>query len=80
MGNLASAEGDYETAMRNFEEAEDIRSRLGEDSAIPLSITYLGMGRAMFLQQAYKEALKQYDKAENLAVQYAGRNSVVLAK
>lgn len=79
MGNLSSAEGDLETAVKYFEEAEDIRSRLGEDSAIPLAITNQGMGRALFLQHKYGEALERYEKAELLAEQYAGTNSVVLA-
>ena len=80
MGNLASADGDLETALKCFEEAEEIRARLGEDSAIPLAITYQGMGRALFLQQKYEEALERYEKAEALAVQYAGTGSVVLAR
>ena len=79
MGNLSSAEGDPERALEYFEEAEDIRSRLGEDSAIPLAITNQGMGRAYFLQHKYDEALERYEKAELLAEQYAGKNSVVLA-
>ena len=79
MGNLTSAEGDLETALKYFEEAEDIRSRLGEDSAIPLAITNQGMGRALFLQHQYDEAMERYEKAELLAEQYAGTNSVVLA-
>ena len=80
MGLLLSAEGDTESALSSFIEAEEIRSRLGEDSAIPLAITNQSMGRALFLQGRFDEAMEKYDKAEALAEQFAGTQSVVIAR
>ncbi|KAL8950292.1 MAG: hypothetical protein Q9222_003658 [Ikaeria aurantiellina] len=80
MGNLVSAEGNPEEAMKYFRDAKEIRQRLGEDSAVPLAVTYQCTGRALVLQGKFDDAMEQYEKAESLAVQYAGINTVVAAR
>ena len=80
MGNVESAEGHLDAALKLFEEAEEIRSRHGDESAIPLAFTYLTKGRAYWLKGDFEEALDQLSKAESIAVRFDGRNSVTAAQ
>ena len=80
MGNIECAEGNIKTALVLFTEAEDIRTKLGEEGAIPLTITYLTKGRAFYLLGDFDQALENYAQAETIAVRFAGRNSIIVAK
>ena len=80
MGNIESAEGNIDTALEFFNEAEDIRVKLGDEGAIPLAVTYLTQGRAYYLKNDFEEALDRYNQAETIALRFAGRNSILLAK
>ena len=80
LGNIECAEDNLNEALQLFTEAENIRTKLGEEGAIPLAITYLTKGRAHYLSGDFDEALENYGQAETIAVRFAGRNSIVVAK
>lgn len=67
-GNLQSAEGQYDSALRYFERAKIIRRRLGNEIIIPLGITYMTTGRALFLMEKYDEALVEYKEAAKIFI------------
>jgi tetratricopeptide (TPR) repeat protein len=79
MGNIESAEGNIDRALELFTEAEDIRSKLGEEVAISLAVTYLTRGRALYLKKEFEEAQENYTQAETIAIRFAGRNSITVA-
>lgn len=73
-GNLESAVGHLESALRYFAEARDIRTRLGEGTIVPLGVTHMCTGRAYFLKQMYPEAEAEYDQAKNIFMAKFGPN------
>jgi tetratricopeptide (TPR) repeat protein len=53
-GDLESAEGNYESALSYFSRAKKIRLQLSRDAIVPLGVTYMTTGRALFLMQSLR--------------------------
>lgn len=80
-GNLESAEGNYELALTTyFSKSKEIRLRLGKDAIVPLGVTYMCIGRALFLMHKYEEALVEYEKAEAIFLEKFGKNAHFMAQ
>ncbi|KAK3367393.1 P-loop containing nucleoside triphosphate hydrolase protein [Lasiosphaeria ovina] len=79
-GNLESAEGHYDPAMRYFDQAKAIRLRLGNEAIVPLGVTYMTTGRALFLKGEYGAALTEYKKAEDIFVAKFGQEAHFMAQ
>ena len=79
MGNLESAQGNFETAQTLFDRAVAIRDAQGETAANQLALLYLCIGRNLFWQKQYDEAEKTYAKAENLFVRTLGADKSYMA-
>ncbi|KAK1832512.1 hypothetical protein QBC39DRAFT_390506 [Podospora conica] len=78
-GNLESAEGKYESALAYFSKARKIRSKLGEGAIVPMGVTYMTTGRALFLQGNYKEAVAEYKNAEKIFLDKFGKDAHFMA-
>jgi tetratricopeptide (TPR) repeat protein len=74
-GNLESAVGHLDSALRYFAEAKDIRMRLGEGTIVPLGVTHMCTGRAYFLKQMYDKAEAEYDQARDIFIAKFGPNA-----
>lgn len=72
MGNLESAEGNYDAALGLFRKAQKVREAGGTDSKVVLAITYAGIGRALFGKKKYDEAMTYYDRCYNIIVEEWG--------
>ena len=79
-GNLESAEGNYESALTYFSRAREIRLRLGKAAIVPLGVTYMTTGRALFLMRKYEEAIAEYKRAEAIFLDKFGKNAHFMAQ
>ncbi|KAI9817882.1 MAG: hypothetical protein M1827_001001 [Pycnora praestabilis] len=79
MGNLEAAEGQLEQALEYFREAERIRIKLGDDSAVSLATTYMTIGRTHLLQKDFAEAAKHFERSETLILRSMGPSSPSMA-
>jgi len=67
LGNLETAEENYEEARALLDRAATIRSELGDAGAIMLGLTYLQIGRVESLDsQDYSAAVSWFRKSEVL--------------
>ncbi|KAK0725851.1 hypothetical protein B0H67DRAFT_642220 [Lasiosphaeris hirsuta] len=78
-GNLESAEGNYESTLTYFSRAE-IRLRLSKDAIVPLGVTYMTTGRALFLMRKYEEAIAEYKKTEVIFLNKFGKDAHFMAQ
>lgn len=79
-GNLESAEGMYDSALTFFDQAREIRLRLGADAIVPLAVTYMTTGRAFFLKGMYDEAMENYQEAEEIFMKVFGEKCHFMAQ
>ncbi len=79
-GNLESAEGNYESALTYFSRAREIRLRLGKAAIVPLGVTYMTTGRALFLMRKYEEAIAEYKRAEAIFLDKFGKDAHFMAQ
>jgi hypothetical protein len=63
-----------------FSRAKEIRLRLGKDAIVPLGVTYITTGRALFLMRKYDEAIAEYKKAEGIFLDKFGRDAHFMAQ
>ena len=80
MGNIESAEGRLDEALAYFTKAETIRVPLGEEVIVPLALTHLTTGRALFLQGHYEKARHRFEKAGEMFERKFGRDSHFMAQ
>lgn len=72
MGNLLSAEGSLDEALKSFSEARSIRVELGEDGIVGLALVSLGIGRALALKGKYSQAEENYNVAKKIILRKHG--------
>jgi tetratricopeptide (TPR) repeat protein len=80
LGNVESAEGNYEEALELFQKAADIHSRLGDSQVLFLALSWMQMGRVYFLQEKPEDAHKMFQKSENLLQRTGSPNKHYLAQ
>jgi hypothetical protein len=80
MGVLESACGNIKAALELFKRAEAIRIPIGEEVILPLGVTHMITGRALFLQQQYTAALSRYSLAEEIFVRATGPRGHFMAQ
>ncbi|KAH6622594.1 hypothetical protein F5144DRAFT_655948, partial [Chaetomium tenue] len=78
-GNLESAEENYELALAYFGKAKETRLRLGKDAIVPLGVTHMTTGRALFLLRKYEEAIAEYKQAETIFLDKFGKDAHFMA-
>lgn len=80
LGNIESAEGNYDEAQNLFERAATIREDLGgEDEAEMLGLTYIQLGRVARLRGDHHHAWKMYQKSEAYLLRKPGQSEAFLA-
>ncbi|KAK5627030.1 hypothetical protein RRF57_002745 [Xylaria bambusicola] len=79
-GNLESGEGKYDSALKFFNRAKEIRLKLGKEAIVPLGVSYMTIGRAYFLKGMYTEALKNYGNAEKIFLDQFGPKGHFMAR
>jgi tetratricopeptide (TPR) repeat protein len=79
-GNLESAEGKYESALSYFSKARMIRLKLGKNAIVPLGVTYMTTGRALFLLGKHEEAIAEYKNAEKIFLDMFGSDAHFMAQ
>ncbi|EXJ60696.1 hypothetical protein A1O7_04849 [Cladophialophora yegresii CBS 114405] len=79
LGNLETAEGNFEAASVWLERAVSIRESIGDEAASLLALNYLQIGRVHFLQDHFAEAYSMYQKCEGVLNKEKGRNRLFTA-
>ena len=80
MGNICSAEGHLDEALKYFMEAKDYRGKMEEESPAGIAITLLGIGRIHAFNGDYTEARLNYESAENIILRKFGANGQFMAE
>jgi tetratricopeptide (TPR) repeat protein len=81
LGNVESAEGNYDEAQDLFERAATIREQSGgplEESEM-LGLTFMQLGRVAALRGDHNQAWKLYQKSEAYLLRKPGHNDAFLA-
>ncbi|KAJ8128009.1 hypothetical protein O1611_g5627 [Lasiodiplodia mahajangana] len=78
-GNLESGEGKYDSALKFFDRAKEIRLKLGKEAIVPLGVSHMTTGRAYFLKGMHDEALQHYKSAERIFLDQFGENGHFMA-
>ena len=79
-GCIEAAEGRVDEALALFSRAEAIRVSLGKKVIVPLGLTYMTSGRALFLKQQYAEAIHRYNMAEKIFIRAFGPKGHFMAQ
>jgi tetratricopeptide (TPR) repeat protein len=79
-GNLATAEGRLDEALVLYKKAEHTRLQAGTSAAMAIVLSHLCIGRVLFYQGMYADAMARYDKAEALIVPLHGLNGPFMAE
>ncbi|KAH8601746.1 hypothetical protein B0O99DRAFT_588930 [Bisporella sp. PMI_857] len=78
-GNLETAEGHIDEAIKSFSKAEKMRLAMGPTGLTSLGLTHMTSGRAYFEKKDFSEAAKRYDKAEAIFVEKFGARGHFMA-
>ena len=78
LGNVESADGNNTLALEYLEKAADMRSKLGDDVAVYLALTYMQIGRTYILQNRDTDAYQLLQKSEALLNRKSWRNKLFL--
>jgi tetratricopeptide (TPR) repeat protein len=70
--NLLNGEGRAEEALKLYAEVQQVREKMGEETQVPLSLTYLGSGQALDQLGRYDAAKEFFDKAYSIITQHQG--------
>ena len=79
LGNVETAEGNYEQALEYLEKAAAIREDIGDSAAVLLSLNYIQIGRVNALQEDPTKAYRMYQKAEGVMNKRSGANKFFAA-
>lgn len=80
IGNIESAEGNYDEAQDLFERAATIREKYsGQEESEMLGLTFMQLGRVAALRGDHNQAWKMYQKSEAYLLRKPGHNDAILA-
>ena len=79
LGNVETAEGNYQQALEYLMDAARIREGAGDEAASHLALAYMQIGRVHAWQNKDTEAYQSYQKCEGILNRRVGRNSLFLA-
>jgi tetratricopeptide (TPR) repeat protein len=80
MGNLEYADGNLDEALVYYNQAMEIRTRLGDIAANRLALSYLQIGRVHLQRKMVDEALIMFAKSEALFVRTVGGSRQHMAR
>lgn len=80
LGNVESAEGNYDKALDLFQRAARIYTELGDSQVLFLALSWIQIGRVYFLQGLLDDAYKEFMRSENLLLRTGGPNKHYLAQ
>ena len=78
LGNVETAEGNYEKALEYLQQAADIREDIGDEAAVLLAVNYMQIGRVYAIQNR-DDAYEMYQKCEAVLNRRVGRNKFFTA-
>ncbi|PVH72324.1 hypothetical protein DL98DRAFT_539305 [Cadophora sp. DSE1049] len=78
-GNLETAEGKLDAALKSFAKGEEMKLKMGTDAAISLGLTHIITGRALFEKGELGEAEARHKEAEKIFVQKFGKRAHFMA-
>ncbi|KAJ9617240.1 hypothetical protein H2200_000961 [Cladophialophora chaetospira] len=79
LGNVETAENNLEAAMEVLEKSAVYRESLGDEAAMMLALSYLQIGRVLFLREDYPQSYAMYQKCEGVLNKKVGRNRLFTA-
>ena len=81
LGNVETAEGNYEKALEYLQQAAVIRETAGDEATVLLAVNYMQIGRVYALQNPGDDAdaYEMYQKCEALLNRRVGRNKFFTA-
>ena len=79
LGNVETAEGNYEQALEYLKQGAEIREAMGDDAATLLAVNYMQIGRVYALQDKKTDAYQMYQKCEGILNRRVGRNKFYTA-
>lgn len=66
LGNVETADENYEVARTLYQQAARIREEIGDSAATVLALTYLQLGRVDTLEKKYQDALSMLQRSESV--------------
>lgn len=72
--------GNLDQSLILYEQAEEIRVRLGEPTLVPLAVTHMCVGRTYFLQEDYLKAAERYRLAGVIFLDKFGKSGHFMAQ
>jgi tetratricopeptide (TPR) repeat protein len=80
LGNVETADENYEEARTLYQQAARIREEIGDSAATMLALTYLQIGRVDTLERKYQDGLKMLQRSESLFNRQTGSRLHYLAE
>ena len=74
LGNVETAEGNFDLALKYLTEAATIREAVGDEAAVMLALNYMQIGRVYAWQDRNTDAYQMYQKCEGVLNRRAGRH------
>lgn len=80
LGNVETADENYEVARTLYQQAARIREKIGDSAATMLALTYLQIGRVDILEEKYQDGLNMLQRSESLFNRQTGSRLHYLAE